>query len=103
MGVDIMSMAPLMIMLVIFYFLLFRPQQQKVKVHQEMLGNIRRGDRIVTNGGLMGVVTKVTSDHELQVEIAEGVKVRIVRSMIADVPSKPEAANKDKPSEKTSA
>lgn len=102
-GLDVMAMMPLMIMFVIFYFLLIRPQQKKLKTHQEMLKNIRRGDRVVTNGGLIGTVSKVTSDQELQVEIADGVKVRVVRSMIADVPAKPEAANIDKPSDKTSA
>lgn len=98
MNFDVMAVMPLLLMFVIFYFLLIRPQQNKLKAHQEMINNIRRGDKVVTNGGLIGTVTKVTSDHELLVEVAEGIKVRVVRSMIADVPAKPEAANTDKAS-----
>lgn len=97
-GFDLMGIMPLMIMFVIFYFLLIRPQQNKLKAHQEMIRNIRRGDKVVTNGGLIGIVSKVTNDQELLIEISEGVKVRVVSSMIADVPAKPEPANTDKPS-----
>ena len=89
------QIGPLLAMGVIFYFLLIRPQQQKVKAHQKLIDGICRGDKIVTNGGLIGTVVKLTSDRELLVEIAEGVKVRIVRSMIADVPAKLEAANSE--------
>ena len=78
------SLLPLVLIFVLFYFLLIRPQQKKAKVHREMLGNLRRGDRIVTNGGLVGNVTRVPNDTELIVEIADGVKVRIMRAMIAE-------------------
>jgi preprotein translocase subunit YajC len=78
------SLLPLVLIFVVFYFLLIRPQQKKAKVHREMLGNVRRGDRIVTNGGLVGNVTRVPNDTELIVEIADGVKVRIMRAMIAE-------------------
>lgn len=98
MNFDVMAIMPLLLMFVIFYFLLIRPQQNKLKAHQEMINNIRRGDKVVTNGGLIGTVSKITSDHELLLEIAEGIKVRVVRSMIADVPAKPEPANTDKAS-----
>ncbi len=78
------SLLPLVLIFVVFYFLLIRPQQKKAKVHREMLGNLRRGDRIVTNGGLVGNITRVPNDTELIVEIADGVKVRIMRGMIAE-------------------
>ena len=78
------SFLPIILIFVIFWFLLIRPQQKKAKEHREMLGRIRRGDRIVTNGGLIGTVTKV-NDGELAVEIAEGVKVAVARPMVADV------------------
>lgn len=87
---------PLILIFVVFYFLLIRPQQKKMKEHKAMLEAVRRGDRIVTNGGLIGLVTKVfEAERELQVEIAEGVRVRVVRDMIASVLSKtePVAAN----------
>ncbi|MFC1673750.1 preprotein translocase subunit YajC [Pseudomonadota bacterium] len=78
----------------VFYFLLIRPQQKKMKMHKAMLGEIRRGDRIVTGGGILGSVTKVIGDDELMVEIADGVKVRVARSMVSSVVAKPEAADK---------
>lgn len=103
-GFDIMAFMPLIMIFVIFYFLLIRPQQKKMKEHQSMLSAIRRGDRIVTNGGLIGLVNKVTSDSELLVEIADNVKVRVARSMIAEVLTKTEAVNSDEPkAEKTEA
>ncbi len=80
---------PLILIFVVFYFLLIRPQQKRMKQHKEVLANIRRGDRIVTNGGLIGQVTKV-QDGELQVEIAEGVKVKVLRDMVANVLAKTE-------------
>ncbi len=84
-GFDVMGMLPLVLIFAVFYFLLIRPQQKKAKFHREMLGMINRGDKIITNGGIMGTVTKVISDSELAVEIAEGIKVRVQRSMIASV------------------
>lgn len=81
---------PLVLIFVVFYFLLIRPQQKKAKAHRELLGNLRRGDRVVTNGGLIGKITRVPNDNELIVEIAEGVKVRIMRGMISELISKPQ-------------
>jgi preprotein translocase subunit YajC len=94
-GFDIMAFMPLIMIFVIFYFLLIRPQQKKMKQQQAMLAAIRRGDKVMTSGGLIGTVTKVTSDTELLVEIADNVKVRVARAMISDVLSKTEAVNSD--------
>jgi len=75
------------------YFLLIRPQQKKLKEHQEMVAALRRGDQIITQGGVMGKVTKVKDDsNEIEVQIAEGVNVRVVRSTIATVVNKTEPA-----------
>ena len=86
----LMQMAPFAIILVIMYFLIIRPQQKRAKETQDMLGAIRRGDTVVTTGGIIGKVTKVTDATEVEVEIAPNVRVRIVRSMIADVRAKGE-------------
>ena len=83
---------PLILIFAIMYFLLIRPQQKKVKEHQAMVQALRRGDQVVTQGGLIGKVVKVKDDGELEVEIAEGVKVRVVQSTIATVVSKTEPA-----------
>jgi len=91
-GFDLMSLAPLVLIFVVFYFLLIRPQQKKMKQHREMLGALRRGDKIVTNGGIVGTITKVLSPEELQVEIADGVRVKVMRSMISSVLSRTEPA-----------
>ena len=80
---------PLVAMFVIFYFLLIRPQQKRVKDHQALLKSIRRGDTIVTTGGFIGKVAKV-DDTELQVDLAEGVRVRVVRGMVSEVRAKGE-------------
>jgi preprotein translocase subunit YajC len=90
-GADLlMQMAPFGIILVIMYFLILRPQQKRVKAHQEMIKAVRRGDTVVTSGGIIGKVTKVTDDPEIEVEIAPNVRVRIIRTMISDVRSKGE-------------
>ena len=81
---------PLILIFVVFYFLMIRPQQKKQKNHREMIGALRRGDRIVTNGGLIGSISRVANDNELIVEVASGVKVRVLRSMIAELLSKPQ-------------
>lgn len=81
---------PLGMMFIIMYFLVMRPQRQKQKQHQEMIANVRRGDTVVTTGGLIGKVAKVVDEGELQLDLAEGVRVRVVRSMIADVRAKGE-------------
>ncbi len=85
---------PLILIFVVFYFLLIRPQQKRMKEHQNMVANLRRGDRIVTGGGLVGSVTKVVDDNEIQVEIAEGVKVRVMRNSVQQVMNKSEPADK---------
>jgi preprotein translocase subunit YajC len=86
------SFVPLILIFAIMYFLLIRPQQKKVKEHQKMVAALRRGDQVVTQGGLIGKVTKVKDDGELEVELAENVKVRVVQSTIAQVLSKTEPA-----------
>jgi len=83
---------PLILIFGIMYFLLIRPQQQKMKEHKKMVESLRRGDQIVTQGGLIGKVSKVKDDNEVEVEFAEGVKVRVVRSTIAQVMSKTDPA-----------
>jgi preprotein translocase subunit YajC len=88
----LMTFAPLVLIFVVFYFLLIRPQQKKAKTHREMLGNLRRGDRIVTNGGLIGKITRIPNEAELIIEIAEGIKVRVLRGMISEVSAKTERA-----------
>lgn len=86
----LVQLMPIILMFVIFYFLLFRPQQQRAKQHREMLANVRRGDTIVTSGGIVGKITKVIDDRELEVEIASDTRVRVVRHMIAEVRAKGE-------------
>ena len=76
---------PLILIFVVFYFLLIRPQQKKMKQHREMLAAIRRGDKVITGGGILGTVSKVENDDELTVEIAKDVKVRVQRSTVAAV------------------
>ncbi|MGR3548415.1 MAG: preprotein translocase subunit YajC [Roseovarius sp.] len=83
---------PLILIFAIMYFLLIRPQQKKLKEHKAMIGALRRGDQVVTQGGLIGKVSKVKDDSEIEVELAEGVKVRVVRATIAQVLSKTEPA-----------
>ena len=83
---------PLILIFVIMYFLLIRPQQKKLKEHKAMVDALRRGDQVVTQGGLIGKVAKVKDDNEIEVELSEGVKVRVVRSTIAQVLSKTEPA-----------
>ncbi|WP_299352853.1 preprotein translocase subunit YajC [uncultured Shimia sp.] len=83
---------PLILIFAIMYFLLIRPQQKKVKEHAAMVDAVRRGDQVVTQGGLIGKVSKVKEDNEIEVEIAEGVKVRVVKATIAQVLSKTEPA-----------
>jgi preprotein translocase subunit YajC len=83
---------PLILIFGIMYFLLIRPQQKKMKEHQNMVSSLRRGDQVVTQGGRIGKVVKVKENNELEVELAEGVKVRVVQSTIAQVLSKTEPA-----------
>jgi preprotein translocase subunit YajC len=84
------QIVPFVLIFVIMWFLIIRPQQKRVKTHQEMIKNVRRGDTVVTSGGIVGKVTKVVDDGEIEVEIADNVRVRIVRSTITEVRAKPE-------------
>jgi preprotein translocase subunit YajC len=94
------AMFPLILIFVVFYFLLIRPQQKKAKEHKAMLEAVRRGDKVVTGGGILGTVTKVSDDQEITVEIADGVKVRVQRGLLAAVLSKTEPVKEDKKSKK---
>lgn len=89
-GGILMSLLPFILIFVIMYFLILRPQQKRVKAHQEMVKNVRRGDTVVTSGGLIGKITKVVDDDQLEVEIADGVRIRQMRGMISDVRAKGE-------------
>jgi preprotein translocase subunit YajC len=89
-GGMLMSLLPFVLIFVIMYFLILRPQQKRVKQHAEMVKNVRRGDTVVTNGGLIGKITKVIDDDQIEIEIADDVRIRQMRSMIADVRAKGE-------------
>lgn len=91
------SLMPILLLVVIFWLLIFRPQQKRMKAQQAMLSAIRRGDTVVTTGGIVGKVTKAVDGEDLEVEIAQGVKVKLVRGMVADVRSKAEPVNDNKP------
>ncbi|MFD2678362.1 preprotein translocase subunit YajC [Camelimonas lactis] len=87
----LLQFLPFILIFVIMYFLILRPQQRRAKAHQELVKNLRRGDTVITSGGLIGRVTKVVDDSpEVEVEIADNVRVRIVRSMVTEVRSKAE-------------
>jgi len=86
----LMSLLPFVLIFVIMYFLILRPQQKRVKAHQEMVKNVRRGDTVVTNGGVVGKVTKVIDDDQVEIEIANDVRIRQMRSMLTDVRAKGE-------------
>jgi len=83
---------PLVLIFIVFYFLLIRPQQKKQKDHRTMLDALRRGDRVVTGGGILGTVSKVVSPEEVEVDIASGVRVKVLRSTITSVLAKPDPA-----------
>lgn len=87
------SFIPLILIFGIMYFLLIRPQQKKLKNHQAMVEAVRRGDQVITQGGIVGKVSKVKEDGEVEVEIADGVKVRVIKSTLASVVSKTEPAS----------
>lgn len=86
----LISLLPFVLIFVIMYFLILRPQQKRVKQHQEMVKNLRRGDTVITSGGLIGKVTKLVDDEHIEVELTEGVRVRQMRQMISDVRAKGE-------------
>ena len=94
-GNMIVQFMPLILIIVIMYFLVLRPQQQRVKRHQEMVKALRRGDTVVTNGGLVGRVTKVVDDDHIEVEISDGVRVRHLRTSVSEVRVKGEPVKDD--------
>ncbi len=89
----IMSLLPFAGIFVIMYFLILRPQQKRVKAHQEMVRNVRRGDTVITSGGIVAKVTKVIDDEQIEIEIADGIRSRQLRSMITEVRAKGEPVN----------
>ena len=88
------SFIPIILIFVIMYFLLIRPQQKKIKEHKNMVDNLRRGDRVLTQGGIIGKITKIKEGEEIEVELAKEVKVSVIRSTIVNVLSKTEPAKK---------
>jgi len=97
-GDFLVQLFPLVLIFVVFYFLLIRPQQAKARAQREMLAGVKRGDRVVTGGGIIGLVTKVISDNEVQVELAEGVRVRIIKQTITDILTRGESVRGPKDS-----
>ena len=95
-GVGIKDLIPFVLIFVVFYFLLIRPQQKRAKEHKAMVMNLKRGDKVVTSGGIVAKVSKVVDDNEVDVEIAKDVKVRVIRSTISQVQAKQKPANDDK-------
>jgi preprotein translocase subunit YajC len=93
-GFDLISLMPLVLIFVVFYFLLIRPQQKKMKAHRELIATLKRGDKVLTAGGIIGTVVKVEDDNTLLVEIAKDIRVRVARSTISELLSKPAPAAK---------
>ena len=91
----LMSLLPFALIFVIMYFLILKPQQKKLKDHADLVKNIRRGDTIVTSGGMVGKVTKVVDDDQVEVEIADGIRIRQLRQMVTAVRTKGEPAKDD--------
>jgi len=91
---QVLQLAPILLMVVLFYFMLIRPQQKRAKEHQAMLGNLKRGDSVVLSSGVLGKIVRV-EDKEVGVEIAQGVTVKVLKGMITEVRAKgePAAAN----------
>ena len=87
---------PLILIFGVFYILLIRPQQKKVKLHKEMLNNLKKGDKIITSGGIIGTVNKVLDNRELALEIAEDIEIRIAPGMVSDLYVKPEKEKDNK-------
>jgi preprotein translocase subunit YajC len=86
----LMSLLPFLLIFVIMYFLILRPQQKRVKQHQEMVKNVRRGDTVITSGGLVAKVTKVVDDDKIEIELADGVRAMQMRQMVSEVRAKGE-------------
>ncbi len=91
-GFDLMAILPLVLIFVVFYYLLIRPQQKRAKDHKAMIAAVRRGDTVVTGGGVIGRVTQVFDEIEVQVELADGVRVRVARSTLSEVRTRGEPA-----------
>lgn len=91
----VFQILPFVLIFVIMYFLILRPQQKRVKEHQELVRNLRRGDTVVTSGGVVGKVTKVVDDEHIEMEIADGVRIRQMRQMVSAVRAKTEPARDD--------
>jgi preprotein translocase subunit YajC len=94
-GNFLLNIMPFLLIFVIMYFLVIRPQQKRLKSHREMVGGVRRGDTIVTSGGLIGKITKVVDETEVEVQIADNVRVRVARAMINEVRAKGEPVAND--------
>ena len=86
------SMLPVVLIVVVMYFLMIRPQQKKMKAHRAMIAAVKRGDRVVAAGGIIGTVSKVVDDNEVQIEVADGVRMRVLRSSINDVLNRSDGA-----------
>jgi len=91
----ITSLLPFVLIFVIMYFLILRPQQRRAKQHQEMVKNVRRGDTVITSGGLIAKVTKVIDDDKIEIELADGVRAVQMRAMVSDVRAKGEPVKDD--------
>jgi preprotein translocase subunit YajC len=91
----LVQLLPFVLIFVIMYFLILRPQQKRVKAHQELVKNVRRGDTVITSGGLVGKVTKVIDDEQIEVEIADGVRIRQIRGMVTDVRARGEPVKEE--------
>ena len=79
------QLLPFLLIFLIIYFLILRPQQKRVKAHKEMIDSLKKGDTVITQGGLIGKISKIISDQEVEIEIAKDVKVKAVRGMISDI------------------
>ena len=90
------TLMPIILMVVIFYFILFRPQQKRMKTHQAMLSSVKRGDTVVTNGGIVGRISRVIDDAEVELEIADKTRVRIIRQAIAEVRAKGQPGGRER-------
>lgn len=91
----LLQLAPFILVFVFFYFLIIRPQNQARKKHMEMISNVRKGDVVVTSGGMIGKITKVLDGDEIMVELADNVVVKVIKSTLTDVRSKPQPAAND--------
>ncbi|MBL41394.1 MAG: preprotein translocase subunit YajC [Rhodospirillaceae bacterium] len=95
-GFDPLQLLPLVLIFVVFYFLLIRPQQKKAKAHREMVAQVKRGDKVLTGGGIYGKVVKVVDEHSVQIEISDGVKVHVARPTITTVVDKGDTSYNEK-------